>query len=140
VTLQLDGWDQVREVEPNMVAKKDSEVQEGWKGTILPFDLAQQQLMPEIYVELEKLQEEQSAAEARKDELFEEIEEEEYGSGDECITNANETDFRKAGVADRLSLLLDDVTSPEIEDMEAYLGMTAAQKRALETEHPEYGW
>lgn len=140
VTLQLDGWDQVREVEPNMVAKKDSEVQEGWKGTILPFDLAQQQLMPEIYVELEKLQEEQSAAEARKDELFEEIEEEEYGSGDECITNANETDFRKAGVAERLSLLLDDVTSPEIEDMEAYLGMTAAQKRALETEHPEYGW
>lgn len=140
VTLQLNGWDLVRGVEPNMVTKKDGEVQEGWKGTILSFELVQQQLMPEVYVELEKLREDQAAAEARKDELFEDIDEEEYGSGDECITNANETDFRKAGVTERLRLLLDDVTSPEIEDMEAYLDMSAAQKRALEAEHPEYGW
>src|SRR5699024_1118161 len=117
VTLQLKGWDQVRNVEPNMVVKKkdgqDTEVQDGWKGTILPFELVQRQFMPDLYVELVKLHEEQSAAEARKDELFEEIDEEDYGSGDDRIANSTDTDFKKAGVTARLNLLLEDVTSPE---------------------------
>lgn len=50
--LQTEGWDKVREVEPNMVLKKkkdkdtgvetEIEVQEGWKGRIMPFELVQQ--------------------------------------------------------------------------------------------------
>jgi type I restriction enzyme M protein len=49
--LQTEGWDKVREVEPNMVLKKkkdkdsgvetEIEVQEGWRGRIMPFDLVQ---------------------------------------------------------------------------------------------------
>lgn len=144
VLLQLDGWNQVRSVEPNMVTKKqdgkDTEIQEGWKGTILPFDLVQRQLMPDAYVVLEDLHEAQAAAEARKAELFEEIDEEDQGVDEDCITNAAGTDFRKAGVSKRLTQLLEEVTSPEIEAMEAYLDMTAAQKRTLEADHPEYGW
>jgi len=43
--LQTEGFDAVRVVEPNLVIKKkkgkDVEVQEGWKGRIMPFELVQ---------------------------------------------------------------------------------------------------
>lgn len=43
--MQTEGFSATRHVDPNMVIKKkngqDTEVQEGWKGHILPFDLVQ---------------------------------------------------------------------------------------------------
>lgn len=43
--LQTEGFGASKQVDPNMVTKKvqgkETEVQEGWKGHILPFDLAQ---------------------------------------------------------------------------------------------------
>ncbi|MBW3087241.1 type I restriction-modification system subunit M [Bifidobacterium sp. 82T24] len=48
-TLQNEGFDAVRVVDPNMVVKKKSgkevEVQDGWTGRILPFDLVQRRLL-----------------------------------------------------------------------------------------------
>jgi type I restriction enzyme M protein len=63
--IQAEGMKAVRQVDPNMVVKKkngrDAEVQEGWKGHILPFDLIQHKLMkPELDVidkEEERIQE-----------------------------------------------------------------------------------
>ncbi len=44
--IQTEGFAAAKQVEPNIVIKKknghDTEVQEGWKGHILPFDLVQQ--------------------------------------------------------------------------------------------------
>lgn len=44
--LQTEGFNAAKQVDANMVTKKvkgkDTEVQEGWKGHILPFDLVQQ--------------------------------------------------------------------------------------------------
>ncbi|MCW2457569.1 UNVERIFIED_ORG: type I restriction enzyme M protein [Rahnella aquatilis] len=44
--MQTEGFTATRQVDPNMVIKKkdgkDTEVQDGWKGHILPFDLVQQ--------------------------------------------------------------------------------------------------
>lgn len=44
--MQTEGFAATKQVDPNMVIKKkdgkDTEVQEGWKGHILPFDLVQQ--------------------------------------------------------------------------------------------------
>lgn len=43
--MQTEGFDATEQVEPNMVVKKkngkDTEVQDGWKGHILPFELVQ---------------------------------------------------------------------------------------------------
>ncbi|MHA4736873.1 type I restriction-modification system subunit M [Dyadobacter sp. MSC1_007] len=43
--LQTEGFDAVKQVDANMVTKKgkveDTEVQEGWKGHVLPFELVQ---------------------------------------------------------------------------------------------------
>ena len=44
--MQTEGFAATKQVDPNMVVKKkngkDTEVQDGWKGHILPFDLVQQ--------------------------------------------------------------------------------------------------
>ncbi len=43
--IQTEGMDAVRQVDPNMVVKRKvtmrKEVQEGWKGHIIPFEFAQ---------------------------------------------------------------------------------------------------
>lgn len=47
--LQTEGFATVKQVDPNMVLKKkngkDQEIQEGWIGHVLPFDLVQQTLL-----------------------------------------------------------------------------------------------
>ena len=44
--MQTEGFAATKQVDPNIVIKKkdgkDTEVQDGWKGHILPFDLVQQ--------------------------------------------------------------------------------------------------
>ncbi|HRW25705.1 MAG TPA: type I restriction-modification system subunit M, partial [Spirochaetia bacterium] len=64
--IQSDGFEAVKMVDPNMVMKKkdgkDQEVQEGWVGRILPFELVQHSLLKADY---ERLQ----ASEVRLSEL-----------------------------------------------------------------------
>ena len=62
-TLQAEGLEAARVVDPNMVLKKkkdsntneekEIEVQEGWKGRIMPFDLVQRLLLTDQYQALE---------------------------------------------------------------------------------------
>lgn len=61
--LQSEGWDKVREVEPNMVLKKkkdkdsgietEIEIQEGWKGRIMPFALVQENFLADELCEIQ---------------------------------------------------------------------------------------
>lgn len=49
--IQSEGMDAVKQVDPNMVLRKkgndEKEVQDGWKGHILPFDLVQRMFLSE---------------------------------------------------------------------------------------------
>ena len=75
--LQTEGWEQVRKIEPNMVLKKkkdkatgvetEYEIQDGWKGRIMPFELVQKTFLGK---ELERIAE----VEARTAECASEIE------------------------------------------------------------------
>ena len=59
--LQTEGFEASKRVDPNMVNKKvkgkETEVQEGWKGHILPFDLVQTTYLPN---ELKALQQQEN--------------------------------------------------------------------------------
>ena len=109
-----DGFDAVRGVDPNMVIKKDSktnkdkEVQEGWLGRILPFELVQREFFPEEVEQLRELNEQLASTVARKDELFGEVDEEYYGEEDDAITNAGKTGFKKTGVTKRIKEMKGD--------------------------------
>lgn len=54
--IQTEGFDAVKQVDPNMIIKKkggtEQEVQDGWTGHVLPFELVQAQLLPEALEDL----------------------------------------------------------------------------------------
>jgi type I restriction enzyme M protein len=76
--LQTEGFDAVRKVDPNMLLKKngkgtEAEVQDGWAGRIIPFEVAQCQV-PSLKAEADALkQKEERLAEivAEREELAE---------------------------------------------------------------------
>lgn len=142
--LKGQGWAQVRGVEPNNVLKKvkgvEKEVQEGWFGTILPFELVQQELLAEDFKELRALQTRLAEAEGRVNELFDSLTEEQLGFGDSSITNAAGNAFGITNVKDRLDSLLQDVTSPEIDALNEYMGIRGKAKKDFVDTHPEVSW
>ncbi|MDV5392999.1 type I restriction-modification system subunit M [Shewanella xiamenensis] len=56
--MQTEGFATTKQVDPNIVIKKkdgkDTEVQDGWKGHILPFELVQKTLLADDLLALEK--------------------------------------------------------------------------------------
>ena len=87
--LQTEGFSAVKQVDPNMVLKKkngkDQEIQEGWTGHVLPFDLVQQKLLAD---DLQALRDK----EARVDDIAAELETQ--------LDNLSEEDKEQAFVND----------------------------------------
>ena len=50
--LQTEGWSSVRQIDPHMVIKNNEEVQDGWEGHLLPFEIVQNVY---LYEELESI-------------------------------------------------------------------------------------
>lgn len=80
--IHTEGWDAVREVEPNMILKKkkdengeekEVEVQDGWKGKIMPYDLVQKHLLTDELKEVHAQQDIQANLESRYNDLLEAI-------------------------------------------------------------------
>jgi len=134
--LQTEGFAASTQVDPNLVIKKkngkDSEVQEGWLGHLLPFELVQQ---THLSAELQALNDKQSRLadisaefEALLDGLTED--DKEQGLADETIKESTDG-FNNAAVAkaakqikadlkaDGLKLDSLQTESPEIESYEA---------------------
>ena len=92
--MQTEGFVAVRRVDPAMVIKKkggkDVEVQDGWVGHILPFDLVQQSLLSDEADELARTRDElartSSECSALKEELPEEDDEESEDAGASELT------------------------------------------------------
>lgn len=105
--LQTEGFDASRVVDPNLVSKKkdgkDVEVQDGWKGRIMPFELVQ---MTHHKQELDALREKEtrlSEITASLEEMLESFSEEEKAF--EAVNDAGDK-FVNAAVAKEAKLLL----------------------------------
>ena len=97
--IQTEGFEATTQVDPNMVIKKkdgkETEVQDGFVGHILPFDLVQNKLLPEKVAELKELGDRISEITAAYDELLEELNEEEK---EKNFVNEDKTAFVPAEV------------------------------------------
>lgn len=77
--LQVEGYEAIKQVDPNMVSKKNSktkemyEVQDGWVGHILPFELIQNTYFKDTKTKLENIIEELSELEGEKTLLLDSI-------------------------------------------------------------------
>lgn len=106
--IQTEGFEATKVVDPNMVVKKkgnaEQEVQEGWKGHIIPFDLIQDTILLEDKLVLKekenKLLEITSAYEEILDSLSEEEKEGDFINGDSWVF----AEVKKALKSDNIEL------------------------------------
>jgi len=79
--MQTEGFDSTRQVDANMLIKKkdgkDSEVQDGWKGHILPFELVQETHLSDDLHALEKQENRLAEIASSLEEILESLSEEE---------------------------------------------------------------
>ena len=79
--IQTEGFGATKQVDPNMVVKKkngnDVEVQEGWVGRIIPFDLIQETLLQEEASALKEKEERLTQVTAEQQEILDSLTEEE---------------------------------------------------------------
>lgn len=123
-----EGKEAIKVVDPNMVIKKDKEVQEGWKGRILPFELVQRELLSSELKEITEKEERIREITSAYEELIESLSEEDKESD---ILNEAQDSFNAKGVTARLK----DLKKPEVEEdkklkevLKAYTDLSKEEK------------
>ena len=107
-----EGKVAIKVVDPNMVMKKDKEVQEGWKGRILPFELVQKVLLTDELENITQKENRLSKIVSEYDELIENLSEEDKESD---ILNEAQDAFNSKGVATKIK----ELKHPETEEERA---------------------
>ena len=143
--IQTEGFPATKQVDPNMVIKKkgdtEEEVQNGWVGHVIPFDLVQTTLLREDYDALK-------AKEARLDEITAELTEiiDSIDEGDrgEFLNDGNSA-FVPKEFAAKLAEIYADISTPELFGLQGYLDLLDAKAgRAAKLqyifEHTEVNW
>lgn len=131
--IAMEGFDAINQVDKNMVIKKkDSntdevpEVQEGWKGHILPFELVQQELLADDLNELLSLESRLAEITSLYTEIIESLDvEEKEGSYLNETNDAFVSKELKLAVAD----ILTDVDSEEISALKDYLKLSKKEEK-----------
>ncbi len=99
--IQKEGLECTRIVDPNIVIKKkdgkDTEVQEGWKGHIIPFEVVQNSILPEMVKDLSEERARLEKTEARRTEILDSLTEDEKEELGSCLNDDN-TDFVNAEI------------------------------------------
>ena len=87
--IQTEGFGAVRQVDPNMVMKKkkgaDVEVQEGWLGHVLPFELVQRELLADELAEVDAMDKRLAAIGPEVSELFDSLSEDDKQDAGEAV-------------------------------------------------------
>ena len=143
--IQTEGFEATKQVDPNMVIKKkgdkEEEVQNGWVGHVIPFELVQTTLLREDYDELK-------AKEARLDEISAELTEiidsiDEADRGD--FLNDDNTAFVAKEFAAKMAEIYADISTPELSELQGYLDLLAtgagkASKLQYIADHRAVNW
>ena len=119
--IQTEGFAATKKVVPNMVTKKvkgkEQEVQEGWVGHILPFDLVQRQLLSDELQQLQDKESRLSVVSGELDTLMDELDEEQK----ENLLNDSGSSFSVSDVNKALDTAYSDIETPEITALNDYL-------------------
>ena len=133
--IQSEGFEAIFQVDPNMVIKKKSdddeevpEVQEGWKGRILPFELVQQEMHADELNEIIALENRLREIASIYTEVLESLEDDE-------LEGSTVTEEKDSFVAKEVKIFvaeaLKDVDSPEITALQKYI-MLSKKKDKLD--------
>ncbi len=100
-TIRIDGKDTITEVIPNMIEKKkngkDIEVQDGWLGRIIPFELVQNTILKEQADVLKENEDRLQSIVSEQAEIFDSLSEEDKEDLGDALNNDN-TAFLAGGL------------------------------------------
>ncbi len=122
--IQTEGFATIRQVDPNMVTKKkdgkEQEVQDGWKGHLLPFELVQQTYLKNELDSITNKENRLAEVIAQYDEILESLSEEEKEA--ETVKETKDG-FVNAEVAKEAKLIRAEIrlnnTNPDTDSYEA---------------------
>lgn len=132
--IQTEGMEAVKKVDPNMVIKKknnkETEVQEGWKGHILPFDLVQNSCLTEAVSSLKEKQDQLAEIPGSYDELLESLTEDDKESISDALNDANDA-FVVKNIKNAIKTLKEDATENQglIETLQKVQDLSAKEKK-----------
>ncbi|MFY0800499.1 type I restriction-modification system subunit M [Peribacillus frigoritolerans] len=140
--IQTEGFNAVKKVNPNMVIKKkdgkEEEVQDGWIGHIIPFDLVQRTLLSVEYETLKHKEVRLTDISSKYDEILDSLSEEEK---DSSLTNDSSDAFVAKEVNDKVKEIYADVDTKEIKALNAYAALSKkADKLAFISAHDDVVW
>lgn len=144
--IQTEGVATIKKVEPNLVIKKkdgkEHEVQEGWKGRILPFELVQKALLPDEVANIERLELRLSDITGELEEIIDSFSEEEK---DTSLFNDNNDAFAKTELSKAIKAIFADIETEETQTLNEYLVLMDSkpkkpQKLAFVDAHPNVHW
>lgn len=140
--VQTEGFAAVKQVDPNMVIKKkdgkEQEIQEGWIGHIVPFDIVQNSILKEQKNELDQLESALYNVEQTLSELIDSLSEEEKATN---LLNDDNTAFVEKEVALKLKQVIDSAEVEPLVSIRKYRELTKkAEKLKYIEDHAEINW
>lgn len=134
--IQTESIESVRVVDPNMVIKKkdgkDTEVQDGYRGRVAPFELIQTLYFNDTLIAIQDLEDRQASMQSELTELVETLSEDD---GEYDVLNDNNDAFKITEVTSTLNELFLDVSTPEMEVLNQYIDLLNNNVRKQEKEH-----
>lgn len=127
--LQTEGDCAITQVDPHMVTKKkddkEVEVQDGWEGHVLPFEIVQEMYLTEESHELRELEAKLATVSAEYSDIIDSLSDEEKESG---ILNDTGTSFVNKEVKAKADEALEDIETDEILALQEYLTLSKKDK------------
>ncbi|PSV24154.1 type I restriction-modification system subunit M [Photobacterium kishitanii] len=142
--MQTEGFAATKLVDPNMIIKKSKgkeiEVQDGWKGHIMPFEVVQKTYLIDDLNELKAQEVKLTEVVSAIDELIEYFKEE-----DDSVLNDNNDAFDKADLGLAVIDAYVGINSEQISVLNKYIALfdnkaKVAEKLAFIEEHPQVQW
>ena len=131
--IQSEGFEVINQVDPNMVQKKKEangdevpEVQDGWKGHILPFDLVQREILAEDLEELQMIEKRLAEITSLYAEIIDLLDVEERESS---VLNDTNDAFVAKEVKSFVAEALNDVENDEINALRKYVKLTKKKEK-----------
>ena len=118
--IQTEGFEAAKKVDPNIVIKKkdgkEQEVQEGWIGHIIPFELVQTTLLSEDYKGLKDKETRLAEIPSEYEEILDSMTEDEKQSCEEQL-NEDNTAFVTKDIAKKIKALKSEPKSAETQEL-----------------------
>ena len=135
--IQTEGKESIKKVDPNMVVKnkdgKETEVQEGWLGRVIPFEIVQETILFDDYTKLKTKKDRLNEIDSEKQDIFDSLDEEEKES--DILNDAGDA-FASKNVKDKYKEICLDIDTDEVKELKGYLELL--ERKAKKDEKVNY--